>query len=78
MLLGTPTGFELTMPSGLLRSLVWELLLLPLEVWKTSGSGSPSWTRTDGIGRHAPGLEGCELERQASRERWLESVARLG
>ena len=73
-----PQDLELTMPSGLLRTLVWERLLLPLEVWKTSASGSSSWTRTDGIGRHAPGLEGCERERQALRERWLGSVARLG
>ena len=34
VLLGAPTGFGLTMTSGLLRALVWQRLLLPLEVWK--------------------------------------------
>ena len=34
LLLGAPTGFGLTMTSGLLRALVWERLLLPLGVWK--------------------------------------------
>ena len=42
---------------GLFRTLVLERLRLPLEVWKTSACGAPSWTRTDGIGRHAQGFE---------------------